>query len=61
MLGETYVVGYLSVPEAARYLDMGTTFVEGLLRDGLRSFKFGRSRKIRISDLERWASQQEEA
>ena len=39
---------------------MGTTFVEGLLRDGLRSFKFGRSRKIRISDLERWASNQEE-
>lgn len=59
-LGSDFIVGYLSVPEAASYLNMGTTFVEGLIGGELRSYKFGRSRKIRVSDLERWASDQQE-
>ena len=61
MLGEGFVVGYLSVLDAARFLGMGTTFVEGLIAsEEIRSYKFGRSRKIRVLDLEQWASEQRE-
>lgn len=61
-LGEGFVVGYLSVPDAAKFLDMGTTFVEDRIASGeLSSYKFGRSRKLRVLDLERWASRQKES
>lgn len=53
--------GFVSIDGAALYLGMGRRFVEELLaRREIDSYKFGRSRRIRLQDLEEWASRRVE-
>lgn len=54
--------GFVSITAAALYLGMGKRFVEELLATGeLRSYKFGRARRIRLADLDEWAVRRQEA
>jgi excisionase family DNA binding protein len=60
-LGPGEATGFVSIDGAALYLGMGRRFVEELIaKRELPSFKFGRSRRIRLSDLEEWAARHEE-
>lgn len=60
-LGPGEATGFVSIDGAALYLGMGRRFVEELIaKREVPSFKFGRSRRIRLSDLEEWASRHEE-
>lgn len=53
--------GFVSVDAAALYLGMGKRFVEELIfSHDLPSYKFGRARRIRLADLEDWASRNRE-
>jgi excisionase family DNA binding protein len=53
--------GFVSIDGAALYLGMGRRFVEELLATReVSSYKFGRSRRVRLSDLEDWASRRKE-
>jgi excisionase family DNA binding protein len=60
-LGPGSATGFVSIEGAALYLGMGRRFVEELLATReIPSYKFGRSRRIRLADLEDWASQRKE-
>jgi excisionase family DNA binding protein len=53
--------GFVSIEAAALYLGMGRRFVEELLATReIPSYKFGRSRRVRLTDLEDWASRRKE-
>ena len=50
------MTGFVSIDGAALYLGMGKRFVEGLIStQEIPSYKFGRSRRIRVADLDEWA------
>ena len=54
--------GFVSIDAAALYLGMGKRFVEELIfSQQLPSYKFGRARRIRLADLEQWASDNRES
>ena len=53
--------GFVSIDGATLYLGMGRRFVEELLATReIPSYKFGRSRRVRLTDLEDWASRHKE-
>jgi excisionase family DNA binding protein len=53
--------GFVSIEGASRYLGVGRRFVEELVaRREVPSYKFGRCRRIRLSELEDWASRHRE-
>jgi excisionase family DNA binding protein len=61
-VGPGVAKGFVSIDAAALYLGMGRRFVEELLATSeLPSYKFGRSRRVRLADLEDWASRHKEA
>jgi excisionase family DNA binding protein len=60
-LGPGTATGFVSIDGAALYLGMGRRFVEELLATReLPSYKFGRSRRVRLADLEDWAAARRE-
>jgi excisionase family DNA binding protein len=60
-LGPAAVTGFVSIDGASLYLGMGRRFVEELIATRkLPSYKFGRSRRVRLTDLEDWASARRE-
>ena len=51
------MTGFVSIDGAALYLGMGKRFVEDLVSsEQLPSYKFGRARRIRVADLDEWAT-----
>ncbi len=53
--------GFVSIDAAALYLGMGKRFVEHLIfTQQLPSYKFGRARRIRLADLEQYATDNRE-
>lgn len=49
----------LSVRELADVLGMSERWVAYQVRAGMPSYKFGRARRFRLSEVERWLSKEE--
>jgi excisionase family DNA binding protein len=60
-VGPGTATGFVSIDGAALYLGMGRRFIEELLATRqVPSYKFGRSRRVRLADLEDWAAARKE-